>query len=37
MQFFSYHIACREDTVASEESQAFIKPTRSHNTERKHY
>ena len=24
MQFFSYHIACREDSVASKESQAFI-------------
>ena len=35
MQFFSYHIACREDSVASKESQAF-KPTRSHNTERKY-
>ena len=29
MQFFSYHIACREDSVASKESQAF-KPTPAH-------
>ena len=36
MQFFPYHIACHEDSVASKESQAF-KPTRSHNTERKQY
>ena len=36
MQFFSNHIACREDSVASKESQAF-KPTRSHDIERKHY